>query len=121
MRIEAARRKITMIEVRDRRLMLTQRRELLQKDGRFPRLTGVQPRLYVAPDFIEHRNDSLPMIRAVVFLALIFALAGKALTQRVEVIDGIAAIVNNDVVTISQVRDLIGARERSLTRDLQRR
>ena len=29
-------------------------------------------------------------------------------------IDGIAAIVNNDVVTISQVRDLIGARERSL-------
>ena len=29
-------------------------------------------------------------------------------------IDGIAAIVNNDVVTISQVRELIGARERSL-------
>jgi peptidyl-prolyl cis-trans isomerase SurA len=54
------------------------------------------------------------MIRAVVFLALTFAVAGKAVTQRVEVIDGIAAIVNNDVVTISQVRDLIGARERSL-------
>ena len=54
------------------------------------------------------------MIRAVVFLALAFALAGKAFAQRVEVIDGIAAIVNNDVVTISQVRDLIGARERSL-------
>ncbi|MET0253998.1 MAG: SurA N-terminal domain-containing protein, partial [Terrimicrobiaceae bacterium] len=54
------------------------------------------------------------MIRAVAFLALTFALAGKAFTQRVEVIDGIAAIVNNDVVTISQVRDLIGARERSL-------
>jgi transcription-repair coupling factor (superfamily II helicase) len=43
MRIEAARRKITMVEVRDRRLMLTQRRELLQKDGRFPRLTGSNP------------------------------------------------------------------------------
>ena len=54
------------------------------------------------------------MIRAAAFLALTFALAGKALTERVEVIDGIAAIVNNDVVTISQVRDLIGARERSL-------
>jgi len=54
------------------------------------------------------------MRRAVVFLALTFLLAGKAFTQRVEVIDGIAAIVNNDVVTISQVRDLIGARERSL-------
>ena len=54
------------------------------------------------------------MTRAAVFLALTFLLAGKALTERVEVIDGIAAIVNNDVVTISQVRDLIGARERSL-------
>ncbi len=54
------------------------------------------------------------MRRAVVFLALIFTLSGKALPQKVEVIDGIAAIVNNDVVTISQVRDLIGARERSL-------
>ena len=42
-RVEAARRKITMVEVRDRRLMLTQRRELLQKEGRFPRLTGLDP------------------------------------------------------------------------------
>jgi len=42
-RIEAARRKIMMVEVRERRLMLTQRRELLQKDGRFPRLTAPDP------------------------------------------------------------------------------
>jgi peptidyl-prolyl cis-trans isomerase SurA len=54
------------------------------------------------------------MRRAAVFLVLMWTLAGKGLSQRVEVIDGIAAIVNNDVVTISQVRDLIGARERSL-------
>lgn len=54
------------------------------------------------------------MIRIAVFFVLAFAFAGRALTQRVEVIDGIAAIVNNDVVTISQVRELIGARERSL-------
>jgi peptidyl-prolyl cis-trans isomerase SurA len=54
------------------------------------------------------------MRRAAVFFALMWTLADQALTQRVEVIDGIAAIVNNDVVTISQVRDLIGARERSL-------
>ena len=39
-RIEAGRRKISMVEVREGRLMLTQRRELLQKDGRFPRLTA---------------------------------------------------------------------------------
>jgi transcription-repair coupling factor (superfamily II helicase) len=42
-RIEAARRKITMVEVREGRLMLTQRKELLQKDGRFPRLTTSDP------------------------------------------------------------------------------
>ena len=54
------------------------------------------------------------MIRIAVFSALALALAGSAVAQRAEVIDGIAAIVNNDVVTISQVRDLIGARERSL-------
>ena len=56
----------------------------------------------------------LPMIRVVVFSVVALALAGSALAQRAEVIDGIAAIVNNDVVTISQVRELIGARERSL-------
>jgi transcription-repair coupling factor (superfamily II helicase) len=42
-RIEAARHRITMVEVRDGRLMLTQRKELLQKDGRFPRLTASDP------------------------------------------------------------------------------
>ena len=42
-RIEAARRRITMVEVRERRLMLTRRRELLQEDGRFPRLTASDP------------------------------------------------------------------------------
>jgi len=34
--------------------------------------------------------------------------------QQAEVIDGVAAIVNNDVITISQVRELIGARERAM-------
>jgi peptidyl-prolyl cis-trans isomerase SurA len=34
--------------------------------------------------------------------------------QQAEVIDGVAAIVNTEVITISQVRELIGARERSL-------
>jgi parvulin-like peptidyl-prolyl isomerase len=54
------------------------------------------------------------MNRFVVCLTLIFALAGSALAQRAEVIDGIAAIVNNDVITISQVRELAGARERAI-------
>jgi transcription-repair coupling factor (superfamily II helicase) len=42
-RIEAAQRKISMVEVRERRLMLTRRRELLQEEGRFPRLTASDP------------------------------------------------------------------------------
>jgi peptidyl-prolyl cis-trans isomerase SurA len=54
------------------------------------------------------------MIRILASFVLALALAGSAWTQRAEVIDGIAAIVNNDVVTISQVRELVGARERSL-------
>lgn len=54
------------------------------------------------------------MIRIAVFSVLALAFVGSALAQRVEVIDGIAAIVNNDVVTFSQVRELVGARERSL-------
>jgi transcription-repair coupling factor (superfamily II helicase) len=42
-RLEAARRRITMVESRDGRIMLTQRKELLQAGGRFPRLTSPDP------------------------------------------------------------------------------
>ena len=59
------------------------------------------------------------MIRIAVLSVMALALAGNALPQRADVVDGIAAIVNSDVVTISQVRELVGARERSL-RDLYR-
>jgi len=43
-----------------------------------------------------------------------YASLPAALGQQAEVIDGVAAIVNNDVITISQVRELIGARERAM-------
>lgn len=46
-----------------------------------------------------------------------FLLGGAIQTvsaQQAEVIDGVAAIVNNDVITISQVRELVGARERAM-------
>ncbi|GAT33933.1 peptidyl-prolyl cis-trans isomerase SurA [Terrimicrobium sacchariphilum] len=49
-----------------------------------------------------------------VVFSVALLIAGIALAQKAEVIDGIAALVNNDVVTISQVRELVGARERSL-------
>jgi parvulin-like peptidyl-prolyl isomerase len=60
--------------------------------------------------------------RILPYLTLLFLLcaAGPRLhAQKAEVIDGVAALVNSDVITISQVRELVGARERSL-RELYR-
>lgn len=57
-------------------------------------------------------------MRISVLLLVLFTLVAvrpSALrAQQAEVVDGVAAIVNNDVITISQVRELIGARERSM-------
>lgn len=49
---------------------------------------------------------------ALIVGCVVFASALHA--QKAEVVDGVAAIVNGDVITISQVRELIGSRERSL-------
>jgi len=56
------------------------------------------------------------MKRLALFSVLTLATATGLLAQaqKAEVIDGVAAIVNNEVITISQVRELVGARERSL-------
>ena len=43
--------------------------------------------------------------------ALLISLAGRAPAQ--EVLDGIAAVVNNEVVTFSQVRELVSSKEKS--------
>jgi peptidyl-prolyl cis-trans isomerase SurA len=56
------------------------------------------------------------MKRLAVFFTLLLAQAGGVFAQQAEVIDGIAAIVNNDVITISQVRELAGAREQAMRR-----
>ena len=47
-------------------------------------------------------------------LTLALTLASTAFAQQSEVIDGIAAVVNGDVITYSDVRELIGSRERAL-------
>ncbi len=59
------------------------------------------------------------MKQLAVFSVFALLAAAGALAQKAEVIDGIAAIVNSQVVTISQVRELSAARERSL-RELYR-
>lgn len=51
------------------------------------------------------------------FLLALFSV--RSLFSQAEVIDGIAAVVNSDVITYSQVRELIGARERALRASLQ--
>jgi peptidyl-prolyl cis-trans isomerase SurA len=55
----------------------------------------------------------------VLTFALAIALAASLRAQQSEVIDGIAAVVNGDVITYSQVRELIGARERALRNSYQ--
>jgi peptidyl-prolyl cis-trans isomerase SurA len=54
------------------------------------------------------------MKRLAVFLTLLLTVVGGVHAQKAEVIDGIAAIVNNDVITISQVRELAGSREQAI-------
>ncbi len=54
------------------------------------------------------------MKRPAVLFTLLLATVGGVLAQKAEVVDGIAAIVNNEVVTISQVRELSGSREQAL-------
>jgi peptidyl-prolyl cis-trans isomerase SurA len=54
------------------------------------------------------------MKQLAIFSVLALALATNLIAQKAEIIDGVAAVVNNDVVTISQVRELVAARERSL-------
>jgi peptidyl-prolyl cis-trans isomerase SurA len=46
--------------------------------------------------------------------ALSICLIAPALAQQAQVIDGIAAVVNGDVITYSELREWIGARERAL-------
>lgn len=50
---------------------------------------------------------------AVIALAAVLCSGGPANAAQ-EVLDGVAAVVNGDVITFSQVRELVGARERSL-------
>lgn len=47
------------------------------------------------------------------YLTVIFLTASASLNAAEEVLNGIAAIVNQDVVTFSQVRELVGAEEKS--------
>ncbi len=49
-------------------------------------------------------------VLAILALSLVPALRA----QKAEIVDGVAAVVNRDVITISQVRELVGARERAL-------
>ena len=55
-------------------------------------------------------------MRLLLFITALSLLLARipAAAEQAEVLDGVAAIVNRDVITISQVRELIGSRERSL-------
>jgi peptidyl-prolyl cis-trans isomerase SurA len=53
-------------------------------------------------------------MKRLVFFSVLLLTVASGRAQKAEVVDGVAAIVNREVVTISQVRELVGARERSL-------
>lgn len=59
------------------------------------------------------------MKRTVTTICLFSLLLARSMFAQAEVIDGIAAVVNSEVITYSQVRELIGARERALRASLQ--
>jgi len=52
-------------------------------------------------------------------LFILLAGPGRFAARGQEVLDGVAAVVNNDVITFSQVRDLVGARERAARESLK--
>jgi len=54
-RLEAGSRRVSMVEVREDRLMLTRRGDFLLISGKFPRLTRAEPnsRLREVSDFVE--------------------------------------------------------------------
>ncbi len=63
------------------------------------------------------KKSPSPSVRACQVAAGIFALLSpfvSSASAAPDVVDGVAALVNNDVITFSQVRDLVGPRERSL-------
>lgn len=53
-------------------------------------------------------------LAAVLFAAATLSVPSARLSAAPEVLDGIAAVVNGDVITFSQVRELVAARERAL-------
>ena len=62
------------------------------------------------------RRRLLPTLAACLLVGatVVFAPAPAAHAQDPEVIDGVAALVNKDVITFSQVRDVVAPRERTL-------
>lgn len=56
------------------------------------------------------------IFKKAVFLSLIACVVGvQTLRSEMQVLDGLAAVVNGDPITFSQVRELVGARENALS------
>ena len=64
------------------------------------------------------KNRLYPLLACQIVLGLAPLLTPAPAHAEPEVVDGIAAQVNNDVITFSQVRDLVGSTERSLRSQL---
>ena len=60
------------------------------------------------------RSSSVLLCQVLVGFAVLFTPFALPVQAAPDVVDGVAALVNNDVITFSQVRELVGPRERSL-------
>ena len=119
----AASRKLQQVELQGDKLMLTRGADFVLIGGRFPRLTSTEPLSKMRELFGLGRNAMTTKIssllgstacRLVVGLATLLAPFVSSSLAAPDVVDGVAALVNNDVITFSQVRELVGTRERSL-------
>ena len=124
-RLAAAKARIQRVEVRDGKVMLTRRGEFILFGGKFPRLGTVTIEQHLGGDSGVVAQNLSRMIRPfLISVAAAFAFALSpfccgALAAEHEVVNGIAAIVNGDVITYSQVRELVEPRERMLRAQFQ--
>ena len=78
-----------------------------------PRLTSKSSSLHLRDILPCPHFMSRPFLVCIAAALLILAPAPRMLAEE-QVLDGIAAVVNGDVITFSQVRELVGAREKAL-------
>ena len=119
-KLAAAKSGVSRVEVRERKLMLTRHEDFILVAGKFPRLVARRNRAVSRGNSGVDEKTMRHIMRwfAIASLAAsgpaLLPLCCAAFGAEPEVINGIAAVVNGDVITYSQVRELSAPREKLL-------